>query len=95
MPEQGPVTAQVYVVAPKEKNAEFQGLLTVQNKNNASDVATIPVTLKTSASAALPAANTFLSMLRQWLSLLVGFFGTGLSLLLSHDLMQQLFHRVQ
>jgi hypothetical protein len=95
MPEQGPMTVQVYVVAPKEKNAEFQGLLTVQNKNNASDVATIPVTLKTSASAALPAANPFLWMVRQWLSLLVGFFGTGLSLLLSHDLMQQLFHRVQ
>jgi hypothetical protein len=69
-PEQGPVTVQVYVVAPKEKNAEFQGLLTVQNNNNASDIATIPVTLKTSASAILPAANPFINMMRQWLSLL-------------------------
>jgi len=93
MPEQGPVTVQVYVVAPKEKNAEFQGLLTVQNKNNASDIATIPVTLKTSASAALPAANPFLAMVRQWLSLLVDFIGrTSSSLPISHDLMQQLFH---
>ena len=96
MPEQGPVTVDVYVIAPKEKNAEFQGLLTVQNKNNASDIAMIPVTLKTSASAALPAANPFLVMVRQWLSLLVDFLGrAGLGLFLSHDLMQQLFHQVQ
>ena len=96
MPEQGPVTVDVYVIAPKEKNAEFQGLLTVQNKNNASDIATIPVTLKTSASTALPAASPFLSMVRQWLSLLVDFLGrTGRGLILSHDLMQQQFHQVQ
>jgi hypothetical protein len=52
-PEEGPVTVQVYVVVPKEKNTEFQGFVQVQNKNNASDFGTIPVTLKTSAGTVL------------------------------------------
>ncbi len=46
-PAQGLTTVQVYVVVPNEKNAEFQGNLTVQNKNNASDYVNIPVTLTT------------------------------------------------
>ncbi len=50
-PEQGPVTVDVHVVIPKEKNTIFQGNLTIQNINNASDVMTIPVTLTTTASA--------------------------------------------
>ena len=82
-PAQGPVTVQVYVVAPKEKNAVFQGLLTVQNKNNASDIATIPITLTTAATVDLLAVNPFLSMMRHWLSLLVDFLErTGFGLFL-------------
>jgi hypothetical protein len=69
-PEQGPVTVQVYVIAPNEKNAEFQGLLQVQNQNNASDFDTIPVTLKTSASTVLSTTNPLIDMVRQWFSLL-------------------------
>jgi hypothetical protein len=50
-PEMGPVTIDVHVVIPKDKNMMFQGNLSVQNKNNASDVVTIPVTLTTTTSA--------------------------------------------
>jgi hypothetical protein len=52
-PEQGPVTVDVHVVIPKEKNTKFQGNLTIQNTDNASDVATIPVTLTTTASGSI------------------------------------------
>jgi len=69
-PEQGPVTVQVYVIAPNEKNAEFQGFLKVQNRDNASDFDTIPVILKTSASTVLSSANPFINMVRQWFSFL-------------------------
>ena len=71
-PEQGPVTVQVDVVAPNEKNQVFQGFLQVQNQNNASDVDTIPVTLKTSARLVLTSAGSFLQILRQWLSVIAG-----------------------
>jgi hypothetical protein len=73
-PEQGPLTVEVYLVAPKEKNTEFQGVLQVQNKNNASDVATIPVILKTSASTALTPAHPFLDLMRRWCSFLADLF---------------------
>jgi hypothetical protein len=49
-PAQGPVTVQVYVVVPKEKNAAFQGNITVVNKQNSSDYCMIPVTLTTPLS---------------------------------------------
>jgi hypothetical protein len=49
-PAQGPVTVQVYVVVPKEKNAVFQGNITVVNKENSSDYCMIPVTLTTPLS---------------------------------------------
>jgi len=49
-PEMEPITIDVHVVIPKEKNMVFQGNLTIQNKNNASDFVIIPVTLTTSAS---------------------------------------------
>jgi hypothetical protein len=62
-PVQGPVTVQVRMVVPKEKNAEFHGNLTVQNKNNASDYANIPVTLTTSTSNSASLNNPFLSWL--------------------------------
>jgi hypothetical protein len=94
-PEQGPVTVDVSVIAPKEKNAEFKGSLQVQNKNNVSDYVLIPITLRTSASSALSLANPFLSMVRQWLSLLTEFLGRiGHGLFLSYVMMEQLFHHV-
>jgi hypothetical protein len=49
-PAQGPVIVQVYVVVPKEKNAGFQGNITIVNKENSSDYCMIPVTLTTPLS---------------------------------------------
>jgi hypothetical protein len=49
-PAQGPVTVQVHVVVPKEKNAGFQGNITIVNKENSSDYCMIPVTLTTPLS---------------------------------------------
>ncbi len=46
-PEDGQVTVQVSVVAPNEKNSEFQGDLKVENKENSTDFCLIPVYLKT------------------------------------------------
>jgi len=46
-PAQGPVTVQVDVVAPMEKNTVFQGNITIVNKENSSDFCMIPVTLTT------------------------------------------------
>jgi hypothetical protein len=91
-PEQGPVTVQVYVEAPKEKNARFEGFLSVQNKNNASDVDTVPVILTTAASSFLSTANPFFNMIRQLLSLLNGSLGRmNIVRSLSYDLMRQMF----
>jgi signal peptidase I len=92
-PEEGPVTVQVYVVAPNEKNKEFNGTLRVQNKGNASDFDTIPVTLKTSASTVLTTANPFIHMVRQWLSFMTGLLGRmNMGHFPSYDIMQQMFH---
>jgi hypothetical protein len=49
-PAQGPVTIQVYLVVPMEKDAVFQGNITVVNKQNSSDYCMIPVTLTTPLS---------------------------------------------
>lgn len=46
-PEEGKVTIQVSVIAPDEKNTEFQGALRVENQDNVSDFVLIPVVLKT------------------------------------------------
>jgi len=46
-PENGQVTVQVSVVAPNEKNSEFQGDLRVENQQNSTDFCLIPVYLKT------------------------------------------------
>jgi len=73
-PEQGPVTVEVSLVAPAEKNQVFGGSLTIQNKNNASDVVSIPVNLKTSVSAVRTTVHPFLGLLRQWCSSLSDFF---------------------
>jgi hypothetical protein len=62
-PEIGPVTVDVHVVAPDEKNQTFIGTLRVENKNNASDFIEIPVTLTTPVSSTLASNNPFLSWL--------------------------------
>jgi hypothetical protein len=41
------VTVEVTVIAPNEKNSEFQGQLKVENIDNSSDFDLIPVYLKT------------------------------------------------
>ncbi|UCD14332.1 MAG: hypothetical protein JSW60_02655 [Thermoplasmatales archaeon] len=46
-PEDEPVTIQVTVVTPAEKNTEFNGNITVVNKGNSNDYCTIPVSLIT------------------------------------------------
>jgi hypothetical protein len=49
-PEDGQVTVHVSVVAPNEKNSEFQGYLRVENQDNSTDFCLIPVYLKTPLS---------------------------------------------
>ena len=49
-PELGPVTVDVHLVVPEEKNATFQGNITIVNKQNSSDYCMIPVTLTTPLS---------------------------------------------
>jgi hypothetical protein len=51
-PEEGNITVQVSVIAPKQKDSEFQGQLRVENQNNLSDFHLIPVSLKTSKNKA-------------------------------------------
>ena len=46
-PEEGQVAVQVSVVAPDEKDTEFQGDLRVENQDNSSDYCMIHVSLKT------------------------------------------------
>jgi hypothetical protein len=50
-PEQGPMTVQVYVTSPDQKNKEFQGYIRVVNTDNVSDFNLIPVYLKTQVLA--------------------------------------------
>jgi hypothetical protein len=49
-PEDGPVVVQVSVVAPNQKNSEFTGAIRVENRDNSTDFAVIPVDLKTPTS---------------------------------------------
>lgn len=46
-PEYGPITINVSVIAPKKRNYEFSGQITIVNSENSSDYDTIPVTLAT------------------------------------------------
>jgi hypothetical protein len=62
-PEEGNITVQVSVIAPKQKDSEFQGQLRVENQNNLSDFHLIPVYLKTPRVKFHP--NTFLQRLLQ------------------------------
>jgi hypothetical protein len=52
-PEDGQVTVQVSVVAPNEKNTEFQGYIRIENKDNSTDFDLIPVYLKTHVTQGL------------------------------------------
>ena len=74
-PEQGPVTVQVSVVVPNQKNTKFQGSLRIQNQDNASDYDTIPVTLKTPTNSILTTDNPLHHLMRLWHSFLTNFFG--------------------
>jgi hypothetical protein len=49
-PGDGQVTIQVSVIAPDEKNAEFEGYILVENIDNPNDFEVIPVSLKTPVS---------------------------------------------
>jgi hypothetical protein len=52
-PEDGQVTVHVSVVAPDEKNTDFEGYLRVENQQNPSDFDLIPVTLSTPTDTSL------------------------------------------
>jgi len=71
-PEDGQVTVQVSVVAPNEKNSEFQGYIRVENRDNSTDFDVISVYLKTpiSTHAVQTMAHPFLFTLRQRHSLI-------------------------
>jgi hypothetical protein len=58
-PWEGPMTVQVYVVVPNEKNQIFNGILRVENRDNASDYVDIPISVTTSASCTVPSHNLF------------------------------------
>jgi hypothetical protein len=95
-PGQAPVTVQVYVITPNEKNAEFQGSLQVQNLDNVSDFGMIPVNLKTSASTDLTSADPFINMVQQWFSLLTNLFERMSSThSVSYAIMHQLFSHLR
>jgi hypothetical protein len=67
-PEQGPVTVQVHLIVPNEKNKEFQGILKVQNQDNASDFDIIPVTVTTQATTIRTIDNPVMNLVWRWLS---------------------------
>jgi hypothetical protein len=46
-PEDGPITINVSVIAPKKRNSEFTGQITIVNSENSSDYDTISVSLAT------------------------------------------------
>jgi len=53
-PEDSPVTVQVTVVAPEDKNEEFSGRVTIENKEDPSDICYIDVYLSTPKNKGLP-----------------------------------------
>jgi hypothetical protein len=63
-PEDGQVTVQVSVVAPNEKNSEFEGYIRIENKDNPEDFDVISVYLKT------PVNNLVIQM-KKYQSLLI------------------------
>ena len=74
-PEDGQITVHVSVIAPNEKNSEFEGYIRVENQNDSNDFDVIPVYLKTPLNRHLVQLNMifhsfFLFKFRQW-SLLI------------------------
>jgi len=61
-PEAGPITVNVSVVAPDEKNSDFEAYIKVENQNNPADFDVIPVILKTPAYN----NNYYMPFLHQW-----------------------------
>lgn len=66
-PEDGQVTVQVSVVAPNEENAQFEGFIRVENRDNATDFDVVPVVLKTPVDsfAVQTMSQSYLFQLRQ------------------------------
>ncbi|MBN1861310.1 MAG: aryl-sulfate sulfotransferase [Candidatus Thermoplasmatota archaeon] len=50
-PADGKITVSVSVVAPNQKNTQFEGYLRVENQDNSSDYDIIPITLKTQSKS--------------------------------------------
>jgi len=70
-PEDGSLTVHVSVIAPTDKNTDFEGYLRVENQNDSSDFENIPISLKTHLDSSASHFNTaFQSLLllkfRQW-----------------------------
>jgi len=65
-PEDGHVTVEVSVVAPNQKNSEFQGNLKVENQDNSTDFCLIPVYLKTPKSQDLYFQRLFEGILQRY-----------------------------
>ncbi len=65
-PEEGPVTVHVSVVAPDEKNSNFDGYIRVENKDNHSDFGVIPVYLNTVASQDLSLRQIFVNFFERF-----------------------------
>jgi len=67
-PEDGQVTVQVSVVAPNQENAEFEGYIRVENRDNSTDFDVISVYLKTpvNTNAIQTMIHQFLFKFRQW-----------------------------
>ncbi|KYK24202.1 hypothetical protein AYK24_06420 [Thermoplasmatales archaeon SG8-52-4] len=72
-PEDGQVTIKVSVVAPNEIESEFQGNITIENKDNSSDFGLIPVYLKTplNINVKYPSFFQFMSKLKNMFSVFV------------------------
>jgi hypothetical protein len=68
-PEAGPITVNVSVIAPKEKKANFEGYIRVENKQDPNNFKLIPVSLLTPADNHLnnlpPLLQLFLQLLQR------------------------------
>jgi len=61
------VTVDVTVIAPDEKNEEFSGRITIENKENPEDVCHIDVSLSTPKNKAFNMNSLFLRFLERHL----------------------------
>ena len=71
-PDDGPITIQVSVIAPNEKNKEFTGFITVENSDDPADFDVVQVYLKTlkpsppTVVPRWPLLQQFLQKILQW-----------------------------